>query len=49
MPELKREFGLEEKSSRLFPDILPMILGIILHIVGQYVDLPELAPEPILT
>jgi hypothetical protein len=28
---------------------LPTILGIILHIVGQYVDLPELAPEPILT
>lgn len=27
---------------------LPTILGVILHIVGQYVDLPELAPEPIL-
>ncbi|TAE31138.1 MAG: hypothetical protein EAZ92_03055 [Candidatus Kapaibacterium sp.] len=28
---------------------LPTILGIIIHIIGQYVDLPELAAEPILT
>jgi hypothetical protein len=28
---------------------LPTILGVVLHIVGQYVNLPELAPEPIIT
>lgn len=28
---------------------LPTILGVICHIVAQYVDLPELAPEHILT
>jgi hypothetical protein len=28
---------------------LPTILGVIIYIIGQYVDLPELAAEPILT